>query len=178
MKSTLIILSILFSIVVSACSTLDVSSDYDTTYNFSELKTYKWYPRKKEPKQVKYRAVAKEIDEIIENILAEKGMVKSDDEQADFLVNYQAAIDGKLKAQNYVVTVGYGGYGGWMYGGTGTTISSYDEGTLALDILDAEKNELIYKSIAKIDMKEMNNNKTEMLNHIIGKMLQDFPPQN
>ena len=42
----------------------------------------------------------------------------------------------------------------------------------------SSKNELIYKSIAKIDMKEMNNNKTEMLNHIIGKMLQDFPPQN
>ncbi len=178
MKSTLIIISVLFAMMLSACSSLDVSNDYDTTYSFSELKTYKWHHRKREPKQVKHRAVVKQIDEIIESLLAEKGMIKSDNEKVDFLVNYQAAIDGKLKAQNYVVTVGYGGYGGWMYGGTGTTITSYDEGTLALDILDAEKNELIYKSIARIDMKEMDYDRTEMLNHIISSMLNDFPPDN
>jgi hypothetical protein len=103
-------------------------------------------------------------------------MVKSDDEKVDFLVNYQAAIDGKLKAQNYVVTVGYGGYGGWMYGGTSTAVSSYDEGTLALDILDSERNELIYKAIAKIDMEELDYDKTGMLKSIIGQMLKDFPP--
>jgi hypothetical protein len=115
---------------------------------------------------------------MIEKILAERGMVKSDEDEVDFLINYQAAIDGKLKAQNYIVTVGYGGYGGWMYGGTGTTITSYDEGTLALDILDADKNMLIYKSIAQIDMKELEYDKTEMLNHIISEMLSGFPPGN
>ena len=57
-------------------------------------------------------------------------------------------------------------------------ITSYDEGTLALDIVDAEKDELIYKAIAKVDMKDMEYDKTEMFNYIIGEMLSSFPPQN
>ena len=93
-------------------------------------------------------------------------------------VNYQAAIDGKLKAQNYVVTVGYRGYGGWMYGGSGTTISAYDEGTLVVDLLDAKTNELIFKGIAKVDMKEMVDNKVEMLDYILTEMFASFPPDN
>jgi hypothetical protein len=178
MKYFKILFAFILFVSFSACSSLDVSSDYDTTYNFSELKTYKWHPRKREPKQVKHRAVVKQIDGMIEKVLADRGMIKTDNEEVDFLVNYQAAIDGRLKAANYTVTVGYGGYGGWMHGGTGTTITSYDEGTLALDILDAEKNMLIYKSIAKIDMKEMEYDKTEMLDHIINQMLSGFPPGN
>jgi hypothetical protein len=178
MKFFQIIFTLILFASFTACSSVDVSRDYDTTYNFSELKTYKWHHRKREPKQVKNRPVAKQIDGIIERILTERGMVKSDDEKVDFLINYQAAIDGKLKALNYSVTVGYGGYGGWMHGGTGTTITSYDEGTLALDIVDAEKDELIYKAIAKVDMKDMEYDKTEMFNYIIGEMLSSFPPQN
>jgi len=157
---------------------MDISHDYDTTYDFSELKTYKWHHRKREPKQVKHRVVAKQIDEIIENIMTDRGMTKSDAEEVDFLINYQAAIDGKLKAQNYIVTVGYRGYGGWMYGGSGTTITSYDEGMLVVDILNAKTNELIYKGMAKVDMKDMANDKNEMLNYIITEMLNNFPPEN
>ena len=178
MKSIQIIFALLIFISFSACSTMNISHDYDTTYNFSELKTYKWHHRKREPKQVKHRLVAKQIDEIIENIMTDRGMTISDQEEVDFLINYQAAIDGKIKAQNYVVTVGYRGYGGWMYGGSGTTISAYDEGTLVVDLLDAKTNELIFKGFAQVDMKDLVDNKIEMLDYILNEMFAKFPPVN
>lgn len=177
MKFIQIILTLLIFTSFFACSTMDISYDYDTTYDFSELKTYKWHHRKRAPKQVKHREVAKHIDSVIEDIMTDRGMIKSDYEEVDFLINYQAAIDGKLKAQNYIVTVGYRGYGGWMYGGSGTTITSYDEGMLVVDILNAKTNELIYKGMAKVDMKDMVNDKYEMLNYIITEMLNNFPPK-
>ena len=178
MKSIMIILSLILFISFSACSTMDISHDYDTTYDYSQLKTYKWHHRKRAPKQVKHREVAKHIDGVIVDIMTDRGMTISDDEEVDFLINYQAAIDGKLKAQNYVVTVGYRGYGGWMYGGSGTTISSYDEGMLVIDILNGKTNELIYKGLAKVDMKDLAEDKYTKLNYIIEEMLYSFPPKN
>jgi len=170
-------LSLILFISFSACSTMDISHDYDTTLDFSELKTYKWHHRKRPPKQVKYRDVVKHIDGVIVDLLADRGMTFSDDEEVDFLINYQAAIDGKLKATNYVVTVGYRGYGGWMHGGSSTTISSYDEGMLGIDILNGKTNELIYKGLAKVDMKDMAEDKYTKLTYFIEEMLIDFPPQ-
>jgi hypothetical protein len=178
MKFIQIIIALFIFISFSACSTMDISHDYDTTYNFSELKTYKWHPKRREQKQVKHRLVAKQIDEIIENLMTVRGMTKSDDEEVDFYINYQAAIDGKLKAQNYSVSVGYVGYGGWMYGGSGTTITAYDEGTLVVDLIDAKNDELIFKGIAKVDMKEMKDDKVEMLDYILTEMFNGFPPQS
>jgi hypothetical protein len=79
-------------------------------------------------------------------------------------------------------TGGYGGgyYGGWGWGGVGsstTTVSEFTEGTLVVDIFDAATKTLIWRGVAQDELKAKQNKREKQAAKAITKLLRDFPPK-
>ena len=69
---------------------------------------------------------------------------------------------------------GYG-YGPWYAGGT--SVSSTPEGTLFIDLIDKEKNELVWQGIGKGDLVMTTVEKKEArIKEIVTKILAQYPP--
>jgi hypothetical protein len=79
-------------------------------------------------------------------------------------------------------TYGYGAgswWGGYWGGGmTTTTVRTYTEGTLILDVIDGERNELIWRGSASKTIDEMDSpeQREKTVQEAVGKLLKDFPP--
>ncbi|MGI9530039.1 DUF4136 domain-containing protein [Lutimonas sp.] len=182
MKNIYFLVSILFLMVVYACSSVEVYSDYDKATDFTGFKTYAFY--KKGIDRVEISDLDKKrILRAIERELKAKGMVLSDN--PDLLVNIFTKSREKIDVYNnsyygwYPWYYGYGGYYGPGYGFGYTNVSSSTEGTLFIDLIDARKKELAWQGIGvgilsyykDVDKKEARIN--EFVTHIMTQ----YPPQ-
>ena len=143
MKIKPAIISILFLIGFIGCSSLNVTTDYDPSQDFSGYKTYRWATTKElNPNDALAQAplIKKRVMAGVDKVLQAKGYVLAGkDVEPDFVVMAHAGT--KEKMQIYNTGFGYGRYGGWYdpwwgpYGGS-THVSYYEEGSLVLDIVD------------------------------------------
>lgn len=148
MKNIYFLASLLVFMVVIACSSVEVYSDYDKATDFTGYKTYAFY--KKGIDRVEISDLDKKrILRAIERELKAKGMVLSDN--PDLLVNIFTKSREKIDVYNnsyhgwYPWYYGYGGYYGPGYGFGYTNVSSSTEGTLFIDLIDARKKELAWQ---------------------------------
>ena len=83
---------------------------------------------------------------------------------------------------NTFYTGGDGGgyYGGWGWGGVGsstTTVSEYTAGTLVVDIFDASTKTLVWRGVAQDELKKKQEKREKQASKAIDKLLKDFPPK-
>jgi hypothetical protein len=167
------------------CSSFSYKTDFDPSIDMSGYKTYMWYTGKM-PDDDALSAnplVKKRVAAGVEKVLEEKGFSKGTEDAFDFVVIIHAGNKEKMQITNYGYGgYGYGGYGrGWGgYGGYGgPDVYQYDETTLVIDIADAKKKEMVYRStvtgIVKDDpsIEEQEHN----IHEVVTKMLSDFPPE-
>ena len=103
-------------------------------------------------------------------------------ESPDVRILVHGATDEKKRLDTfYTGGGGYGGfYGGWGWGGVGsstTTVSEYTEGTLVLDIFDAATKTLIWRGVAQDELKAKQAKREKQASKAIAKLLRDFPPK-
>lgn len=129
--------------VLSSCSSVKVTSDYDTSTDFSQYKTFAFY--KKGIDKVEISDLDKKrILKAIESEMLAKGFTKS--ESPDLLVNI--FTKSRQKVDIYNNNYFYSGWHPWYYGPNfGMHISKYTEGTLFVDLIDAKKKELAWQGI-------------------------------
>jgi hypothetical protein len=165
-------LFILFAvIVVNGCATISVNQDYDTGYDFAQLKTFGFLPV---PSDAGIDQLsANRLGDAIKTELTAKGYTLSD--SADFGVALHFGKQTKTSVQSY----GYG-YGGWWgRPGMGSVdVSQYDEGTLVIDFIDMKKKELIWRGTGTgvIGDSPSVEEKTEKINNAVQQILAQFPP--
>src|SRR5262245_35954129 len=119
------------ALVLSACSTVQVKTDWDSEANFAGLHTWAWQKETPSPTgnpRLDDPLVHKRIQAAIQAALAVRGYAKVDPGRADFEVAYHVAIEQRLDART--IYTGYGPYPGWSTGGAHTVVDSYDLGTL------------------------------------------------
>jgi Domain of unknown function (DUF4136) len=130
-------LSILFwAILLSACaSSLRVNSDFDPNTNFSSFKSYQWLKVDMPNDLWNQRAM-----DAIDSTLASKGWTKVEDGGEVGIVAL-----GTTKQEQSINTF-YNSFGaGWGWGWRGwggaatTTVSTYQVGTLIVDLFDAKR---------------------------------------
>ena len=178
MKFTNLIIAFSLTALLSSCSSLDISTDYDPTQDFSNYKTYRWGRiKERDPNDIltKNLNLRKRVQLAVNKGLKERGFEKLDRGKPDFIVFVHAGVQQKMNVYNQ------GGYyyGGWWgpYGSS-TSVSHYNQGALVLDIVDTEEKELSWRGIASdvvqsyYDPEELQ----EELDYIISVMLEDFPP--
>lgn len=183
----------------AGCSArVDVTSDYNPETNFSKLHTFAWLPVAHETGDPRADSpiLAGRIRRAVVSDLEDKGFRQvRPDEKPDFYVTYQAAIAEKVSVRSspaYAGGFGYAGYGyrGWAgrpwggpvgYVGTETTVKQYDQGTLILDVVDRERDDLIWRGSAQAKLQK-NDNRTsaerdEATKVVVRDILKDFPPK-
>jgi hypothetical protein len=172
--------------VVTGCSGITVSQDYDKETDFSALKTYSWKmdpDAKQEDQPEMSPLVATRVRNAIEKELGARG-ISLDETAPDFLIDYNLKVESKISSSNVGTTIGFGtgGYGhiGGVVISTAPDIRQYDEGTLFIDFYTADDVRLVWRGISSqvIDKHDKPDRVTEQINLNVQKILEQFPPKD
>jgi hypothetical protein len=148
---------------------VDVQTDYDHGVDFSKYKTYSWL--KVETPDTIWDS---RVRVAIKAELTKKGLseVPSD---GDIDVVAVATTRERPTLETF-----YNDLGGWYWQGFGeatTTVHSYREGTLIVDLLDASTKKLIWRGSATDTLSEKAEKNTQKLEKAVDKMFSQFPPK-
>jgi hypothetical protein len=159
--------------LMASCSSVRVTSDYDTKTDFTKYKTFAFY--KKGIDKVKISDLDKRrILRAVEHELEAKGLIKSN--HPDLLVNIFTKSRQKVNVYNNSL---YFGWYPWYYGPNfGTTVSSYTEGTLFIDLIDANKKELAWQGIGSGALNTSGDpiKKEERIKNFVAEIMSKYPP--
>ena len=161
--------------ILTSCSSVKVVSDYDTKVDFSTYKTFAFYKKGIDKASVS-DLDKKRIMRAIENELNKKGLVKSTN--PDILVSIFTKSREKVNVTDNNLGYGFGwGYNPWFFGSTNLNINQYTEGTLFIDFIDKNKNELIWQGIGSGAMQMSSIEKREeRINEFVSKIIATYPP--
>ena len=164
------------ALLVSACSGISTSTDYDPAVNFSAFSTYDWIDSEGEVDNLTSSRVRQSVDAA----LTAKGFTQSTS-NPDLAVSYQ--ITSAERRSFNTVNTGWGGgyrHGGWgMSMGTSTTTENvWQEGSLILGIFDTGTKNLVWTGTATTDIDQSRSpqERQELIDSAVGKMMGDFPP--
>ena len=183
MKIVSIFLILSLAIMMMACSSVTVKTDYDKEYDFTKFKTYRWASGTEinpQDELQKSPLILKRVISAVDKTLAEKGMQLVEGDEFDLVVMVHAGSKERMQVHD---TGGYGGYRGWYdpwwgpYGGT-TTVSYYEEATLVVDLVSWENKELAWRGMATGTVKENQDaeEQQDRLNKIVAKIFYSYPP--
>jgi hypothetical protein len=185
MKDIRLLLFIFLILSISACSSVKVSQDYDLDKPLPVLKTYLWQTAaqtKTGDVRVDNPLLNERIRGAVDRVLAQKGLQPAAAGTPDFKVAYQLSINQKIKSDDVRGGVGFGmgSYGrhGGVAIGTGSTVTTYDEGLLVIDFTNAQGDLLWRGNGTRYLPEHTNPEKTEKIyNELVEKILEQFPPK-
>jgi hypothetical protein len=154
--------------LLSACSAITVTQDYDPAHDFSSLKTYAWLPDLKTKTSLDDLELGR-VQSAVDSGLQTRGYRQVDGDP-DFLVS----ADAVTQRETQVITRRYG-YGYWE----GYETYDYNVGTLILDFVDPNTERLVWRGEAQAVLSEdpTPKERSERVNEAVTKMLERFPPK-
>ena len=172
--------------LLSACSGIQVSQDYDDKANFTNIKTLQWVPDDKQidPKATEFAKknplIAKRIEKAIISEMQAKAY-KFVTQNPDAFITYHVGTQSKVRSQPVSTSIGFGTFGGGGYGGIGIQTSpdveQYEEGRLVVDILDTNQ-KLLWRGTSTTYLEDhlSSEETTELVNKVVQKLLAQYPP--
>lgn len=171
--------AILLAALIQGCTTPQVGYDYDRSASFSRYHTYAWVSSGQEAtrdRRLDSSLVDSRIRTAVDAQLRAKGYLASLDGRPDFFVTYRAGMKDMMKGaatQRYI---------GDRAHGTFTTVSDiqpYNEGTLVIDVVDANTQQLVWQAFVKaeLDQSLSPEERDARVNAVVRAMLAHFPPQ-
>lgn len=175
--------------LLGACATpMKISVDHNPDADFSDLKTYNWLPepqKKAGDPRVDNELMDKRVRITVEAQLNSMGYEKVTEGKPDFKLGYYVAIKEKTDV-TYINN--YYGYGpGWHtnpaagpgYAPVQPVEVTYEVGTLIVDVVDSETNELMWRGWAQAEINTVKPPKEEgkQLKEAVQKIFAQFPPQ-
>jgi hypothetical protein len=153
--------------------------DFDKTAPFAQFKTYSM----KDGTPTGNPLIDKRIVEAIEAQLAAKGLVRSET-APDVFVLFHVAFDEQQDISAYSSAPMYGAYGwGWGAGwGTTTTDVRVREilvGTLAIDIVNADRKEVVWRGLGtkELDIHAKPEKRDTNIAKAVAKIFKNYPPK-
>jgi hypothetical protein len=184
-KLKFLALPVLAFLLLSACSSVRVLSDYDKGAQFNTYKSFAFYKTGIDKAQIS-DIDKKRILRAIEAEMTTKGFVKS--ENPDILVS----IFTKEREQvdiynNYWGGGGFGwGWNPWYWGGGfgpgwgwgGSNITTRTQGSLYIDLVDAKNKELVWqgKGDGTLTNSKKIEKKEQRIQEFVSKILEQYPP--
>ncbi|MCD8445958.1 DUF4136 domain-containing protein [Tenacibaculum finnmarkense] len=169
----------IIALMITSCSSVRVTTDYDTEADFNSYKTFAFYK-----KGIDKAAISdldkKRILRAIEQELTAKGMTKS--ASPDVLVS----LFTKSRERVNVNDNSYGGfYYPYYYGMNGMNgmnrinVSKYTEGTLFIDVLDAQNKALVWQGIGTGALSSRSvERKQARIKEFVKEILAEYPLEN
>jgi len=177
MNKTLRILSaLLLLIAFTSCSSVKVAADYDKAVDFNNYKTFAFFKSgidKAEINDIDKRRILRAI----ESELLAKGYTKS--EKPDLLVSIFTKSNQRVDVYNNNWGVGAWGWGGprWGWGwNMQPTVSTSTQGVLYVDLIDANKKELVWQGQGTGYLSKNVDKKEERIKAFVTKIMEKYPP--
>ncbi len=166
--------ALLVIFLLTSCTSVRVAADYDREVNFNEYKSFAFYKTgidKAEISDLDKRRILKAI----ETELIAKGFQKSSN--PDLLVSIFTKSREKINVWNNGWGAwGYGwGWSPWYWNSFGN-VSSSTEGTLYVDLIDANKKELVWQGVGRGYLTQNMNKKEERIKEFVMKIMERYPP--
>src|SRR5436190_8939501 len=187
MKRKRFVIGMTLSVLLLCCASAgaqDVKYNFLPGTDFAKYQTYKWVriPNVQYPNQI----LDAQIVQAIDAQLATKGLTKTEAENPDLYICYQAAVDHEKQWNSYSNDMGgwgYGRWGGWGgYGGgmstTTTTSSTINIGTINVDLYDVASKNQVWRGAASKTLGSGKNpaKVNKNLNKAMAKMFKNYPP--
>lgn len=187
-RRTLVALATL-PFLAGGCSTLQVSTDYDTKADYGALKTYCWAEpdtaQRGDPR-INWPFVDERVRRAVDQELAAKGYAQAPAGQADFTLVYYLVLENKVEAVHAAVPAMYPMYGYRYSVGRNvywtstppTEVRQYTEGSLILDIVDARTKQALWRGTARARLIENAKpaEREQRINDAVKALLKKFPP--
>ena len=128
--------------LLASCSSVFVFTDHDSSVDFSQYKSFAYY--KPQIDEVDLSDLDKRrILKALDTTLQAKGLIKS--EAPDLLVSFETKAKEKVYVNNFN-TWGWGwGWNPWFWGPNFSNVSSQTEGTLYINLIDAQSKQLVWQ---------------------------------
>lgn len=172
---------VLVAIALTSCSSVKVAADYDKAVDFNNYKTFAFFKSgidKAEISDLDKRRILRAI----ESELLAKGFTKS--EKPDVLVSIFTKSNQRVDVYNNSWG-GAGAWGGWgggpRWGGWGgwnsqPNISTSTQGVLFVDLIDANKKELVWQGQGTGYLSKNVEKKEERIKEFVAKIMEKYPP--
>jgi hypothetical protein len=171
-------------IVATSCSSVRVAADYDKNANFGEYKTFAFFKTgidKAEISDLDKRRILRAI----EAELLAKGFTKS--ENPNLLVSLFTKSQQRVDVYNNSWGMGgwgWGGFGpwgggfgpGWGWGWNQPNVSTSVQGHLYIDLIDANKKELVWQGMGTGYLSRNVEKKEERIKEFVTKIMEKYPP--
>ena len=167
-----------FVLAGTAAYAQKVTVEYDKTVDFSRFKTYAIDPVDNSPRPMLRIAV----QAAVQDDLGKRGLTKVDS-NPDLYVQMYGAVDTDMTAHYHDPI--YGGYvppinsGITLWHNVPGTVTTVviPKGTLVIDLIDANKKELVWRGIAKQKLSDKKEKLVDQVNTAVEKMLQQYPAE-
>ena len=176
----------LLLVVLTACSSISVVTDYDTSRDFSSLKTYAWLEPKKKlviDPLVDNDLMVQRIHRSVDAELKQLGYTQATgDKSADFLITYHVSAEDKISVSSFHGSYGY--YPCW-HGCIGPGfgydpdiyVRQYKQGTFMLDVIDPASDKLMWRGVAGKPLSGGTpGERDDYVQAIVDAILSKFPP--
>ena len=174
-------------LIMGACSSVKVTTDYDKSVDFSKYKTFEYYGWAEESDKILNRFDKERIEAAFGDEFAKRNL-KLVQEGGDMVVSLFVVVDQKTSTTAYTNHYNMGGYGyggwGWGYGGMGmgSSTTHYSEndylvGTLVVDVFDKESKKLVWQGVGQKTVDENPNTREKNAMKVAEAIMKPFPIQ-
>ena len=161
----------IFSIFFISCSSVKVLTDFDSSVNFSNYKSFAF--SKDQIKKIEISDLDKKrILSSIEKQMQIKGYVISNN--PDLIIN----VNTKSREDVYINRYNDYPYYGWYPYGMSTTYkpSSRIIGLLYIDVIDAKTGSLLWQGNGSGTLSSNRSSRDELIYNFVSKLLESYPP--
>lgn len=156
------------ALTLAACTTPQVSSDYDHAAPFASYHSFVLIVRP-HPGADNALTLQRTYDAIRDELTRKGFSSVSDPARADFAVDFTIGVQDRLDINSY----GWAGPGWWNQ----TDVRQYREGTLAIDVFEARRHEPVWHGWAKKPLTEADTKDPGPgLRAAVSAVLAHFPP--
>jgi hypothetical protein len=178
-KQFLGVLIFILLVALSGCSSLSVNYDYDQNVEWSKFKTYGWMDVSKRPSDPNSPLqdtplLEQRVHNSVDYEMEQRGITMGDN--PNLLVVYHIGTQEKIQVTDWGYR--YSDYY-WGYGGRQIDVYQFTEGSLVIDLVDAETQNLVWRGTGTGVVDQGQKSPEEMqarANEVINKIMKSFPP--
>lgn len=187
MKKLISISLIAALFIMSSCSSLSVTSDYDKTADFTKYKTLSYYGWADNSDKLLSPFDKERLEKSFGTEFSNRGMTYQE-ENSDIVVALYIVTEQKQQTTATTTNMGgmYGGYGGyygygpgWGWGGgmSNTTYNTYDYtvGTLVCSVFDAKEKKLVWEGTGSGEIDENPQSREDGIPKAVAKIMAQYP---
>ncbi len=169
-------------LLLAGCSQYDIKYDYDTESNFSNFKTYAWIPvtinegsTSAQTAMQKNTLLDGRIRSAVDAAMVSKGFTLNAD-TPDLLVVYHTGMQNQVDVTDWGYSYA-GSYWGWA--GRDIDVYNYTEGTLLVDLVNAQSKKLAWRGSATgvVDPSNSPEKVQERINEVVAEIFENYPPK-